>query len=397
MMDKGFKEYVSKKNRRLSILLTLWVYIYASFYFIPLIISSNTYLMYVVLLGMILFVVLDTLTINKNMLLFGCCYVLIAIINVIMVSYKYYVFIDAFSGLMVFLPALLVISSNKFNLLDFAIVWSKFAIFATIFSPIAVILLQNKQIDYGVFTYLNLPNAIIFSYMAIIDTEKKDRIKYYLLAVVNVAIILLFGGRMAALAATFSVFLSYLLSLNTKKWKKLLSVFLVAILVLLAMINLEAILLLIKSTLDKYNFSSRTIALLLEQIRNGNTGVYLSGRDVIYDKIIEYIDNRCGLPGGFGISLAISEGKFYHPHNLFLQLSTMIGVLGTILFFILVIVKLVKKKQMCQMYEFKFIVLLLLDYILISLSGGSILTNFVAIIGFGMVFFYKPKKIMYVE
>ena len=75
----------------------------------------------------------------------------------------------------------------------------------------------------------------------------------------------------------------------------------------------------------------------------------------------------------------------------------MIGVLGTILFFILVIVKLVKKKQMCQMYEFKFIVLLLLDYILISLSGGSILTNFVAIIGFGMVFFYKPKKIMYVE
>lgn len=397
MINKVFNAYINKQNHRLSVLLTLWVYIYAFFYFIPLIIPSNSYLMYFVLLGMTLFVIIDTLKINKNILLFVCFYILIALINIIAVPYKYYVAIDAFSGLMVFLPALLVISSDKFNLLNFTNTWRKFAVLATIFSPIAVILMQRKLIDYGVFTYLNLPNTIIFSYMAMIDTDKRDRVKYYFLAVINVGIILLFGGRMAALAAAFSIFMSYMMSLKTRRWKKIAIVFLVAIVISLAITNLEEILMLIKSTLDKYNMSSRTIALLLEQIRKGNTEVYLSGRNEIYDEMIEYISNRCGLPGGFGVSLAVSQGKYYHPHNLFLQLSVMIGAFGTIIFFLFVMINLYKHKQICQEPEFKFMVLLLADYILISLSGGSILTNFVAIMGFGMVFFYKSRKFIHAE
>lgn len=387
-----YNEHTNKRNHRLSILLSLWVYIYAFFYFIPLIIPSNSYLMYVVLLCMTVMIIINAPKLKMSLFMFVCCYITIAIINVVVVSYKYYAAVDAFSGLAVFLPALLVIGSDKFDLLDFTSTWSKIALWATILSPIAVILLQTKHIDYGVFTYLNLPNAVIFSYMAIIVVNKKQRRNYHLLSFVNFGIILLFGGRMAALAAAFSIFLSYMLYIKTKAWKEIAIVIFAAVAVLLAISYLEEILFIIKAVLNKFNLSSRSVALLLEQIRDGNTEIYLSGRNIIYDEMIDYIANRGGLPGGFGISLAVSNGKYYHPHNLVLQLSVMIGVLGTIIFFILVLYKLREHKRLSRAEEFKFIILFLLDYILISLSGGSILTNYVAIIGLGMVFFYRPKR-----
>ena len=392
MTNTVYNAHTHKQNHRLSILLSLWVYIYAFFYFIPLIIPSNSYLMYFVLLCMTVLIIMNAPKLKMGLFMFVCCYITIAIINIVVVSYKYYAAVDAFSGLAVFLPALLVIGSDRFDLLDFTSTWSKIALWATILSPIAVILLQTRQIDYGVFTYLNLPNSVIFSYMAIIVTNKKQRRKYYLLSFVNFGITLLFGGRMAALAAAFSIFLSYMLSITTKTCKKISIVIAAAVAVLLAISYLEEILLILKSVLDKYNLSSRSVSLLLEQMKNGNTEIYLSGRNIIYDEMIDYITNRSGLPGGFGISLAVSNGKYYHPHNLFLQLSVMIGVLGTIIFFILVFYKLWQHKKSSQAEEFKFIILFLVDYILISLSGGSILTNYVAIIGLGMVFFYRTKR-----
>lgn len=397
MTNTVYNVQTNKQNHRLSILLSLWVYIYAFFYFIPLIIPSNSYLMYVVLLCMTVLIIMNAPKLKMSLFMFVCCYITVALINVVVVSYKYYAAVDAFSGLAVFLPALLVVGSDRFDLLDFTSTWSKMAQWATIFSPIAVILLQARQIDYGVFTYLNLPNAVIFSYMAIIATDKKQRRNYYLLSFVNFGIILLFGGRMAALAAAFSIFLSYMLSIKTKTWKKISIVIIAAVAVLLTISYLEEILLIIKFVLDRYNLSSRSVALLLEQIKNGNAEIYLSGRNIIYDEMIDYISNRSGLPGGFGISLAVSNGKYYHPHNLFLQLSVMIGVLGTIIFFILVFYKLWRHKQASQAEEFKFIILFLMDYFLISLSGGSILTNYVAIIGLGMVFFYRSKRSVNME
>ncbi|MCI5956184.1 MAG: hypothetical protein MRZ54_04300, partial [Clostridiales bacterium] len=128
----------------------------------------------------------------------------------------------------------------------------------------------------------------------------------------------------------------------------------------------------------------------LEQLKTNE--LYLSRRNIIYDEVIDYISSRSGLPGGFGVSLAISNGKFYHPHNLILQLLVMFGVIGTVLFLLLVICKLLRQKMLCRKEEYNFMILFLVDYILISLSGGSILTSFVSIIGLGMVFFYKTKK-----
>ena len=152
------------RNRVLSVLLSLWIYTYAMFYFVPLIIPSTTMLMYIWLVAIDILILLKIKNISIRLVEFILAYGLVAIINVAVVSYKYYAAIDAFSGMAVFLPALLIISSSSFDLKDFLNVWRKYAFFATAFSPIAIILMQNRMVDYGVFTYLNLPNCIIFSY-----------------------------------------------------------------------------------------------------------------------------------------------------------------------------------------------------------------------------------------
>lgn len=385
----------SLRSHNLSILLSIWVYIYAIFYFVPLIIRSHTLLMYFVLLALAILTLFNTITIRRSLVIFIACYLALVLINIIAVSYPYYVALDALSGLAVFLPALLTISSHFFNLIDFSYTWFRAAIFSTIITPLAIILMQKKYIDYGVFTYLNLPNAIIFSYIALI-TKRKDMKNFcYLLALLNFVVILLLGGRMAAFAAAFTILASYLLSQNTKFINKA-SLFILLIFVsILVLFNLDELLYDIQNLLTKYNLKSRSIALLIEQLKTHGTSVYLSGRNIVYNETLNYISSRYGLPGGFGVSLAVTDGKYYHPHNLVLQLSAMLGIYGMIIFLFLIIIKISSYKKSYKKKDYQFVTLLLLDYFVISLTGGSILTNYAAIIGIGMLFFYQPNRIDY--
>lgn len=379
----------NNKSRALSILLSLWVYTYALFYFVPLVIPSTTMLMYVWLIVIDILIIFNSRRLSIRLFGFILIYTLIAIVNIVVVSYKYYAAIDAFSGMAVFLPALLIISSSVFDLEDFLIVWKKFAYVATIISPLAVVLMQNRAIDYGVFTYLNLPNCIIFSYI-IMTLPKGDKGKKIALFfdVANVLVILLFGGRMAAFAAAFSILLAYMISSSVKAYKKILIILLIGVAGIFVINNLNALLMQLQTVLNKYNLSSRSFSLLIEQMRTGGTGLYLTRRNVIYEEITKYISDRGGLPGGFGVSLNISNGQFYHPHNLFLQLAVMFGVVGGVLFILLIMYRMIRIKKLSFQYEYQFTLLILVEYLVISFTGGSILNNFVAIIGIGMAFFY---------
>ena len=153
--------------------------------------------------------------------------------------------------------------------------------------------------------------------------------------------------------------------------------------------NLTNILLIVQDVLDKYNMSSRTLTLLTDQLRSGNMGIYMTRRDVLYEIIIDYIIDRAGLPGGFGVTLAITDGAFYHPHNLILQLAVMIGGGGAAVFLMLVVYKILRFKRNNDDLNYRFVLLLVLDYSVISLTGGSILINYIAIIGMAVLFFYR--------
>lgn len=388
-----FKKVFINHNRLLSILLSLWVYTYALFYFVPLIIPSTTMLMYVWLFIMDVLILFRIRRVSIRLIRFLIIYVLVAAINVLVVSYKYYAAVDAFSGMAVFLPALLIMDSSSFDLKDFLSVWRKFAFYSTLLSPIAVMLMQNRVIDYGVFTYLNLPNCIIFSYYIMTKPNgNKSRISLLIMDLLNFAVILVFGGRMAAFAAAFSIFIGYLISSSVKLYKKYILIILVGVLGILVISNLNTILRYFQLVLDKHNLNSRTLSLLIEQFESGNPGLYLTRRNVIYDEVVDYIIDRRGLPGGFGVSLSISNGQFYHPHNLFLQLAVMFGCLGGVLFIAVILYRLVLLKRVRLLFEYQFTLLLLIEYVVISFTGGSILNNYVAILGIGMIFFYRGMK-----
>lgn len=389
MILKKAKLTINKKSHNLSVVLTIWVYIYAIFYFVPLILPFQTPLMYLSLLLIAVFTVWNTKAVRRSLLIFIICYVLLALLNTAVVSYPYYVAVEAFSGLAVFSPALLVISSHHFDLIDFSASWYRAAVFSTIFTPIAIVLMQWKYIDYGVFTYLNLPNAVIFSYIALITKREKEKILCYCLAVLNFAVILFFGGRMAAVAAAFTIFMGYMLSVNINIVKKVIVIAAAVLAAVLVLSNLNEILYAAEGILNRYNLSSRSVSLLIEQIRTSGAGIYLSGRKIIYEEVIGYIHKRSGLPGGFGVCLEVTDGRYYHPHNLFLQLSVMLGIIGAIMFFILIFARVHRIKKAYSVIEYRFVILLLLDYFVISFTGGSILINYVAVIGIGMLFFYK--------
>lgn len=381
------------KSRTLSIMLVLWVYTYALFYFVPLIISSNTMLMYIWLVGIDIVIILNNRYLSARIIVFLFVYVAVALINIMVVSYQYYVAIDAFSGLAVFLPAILIIGSSKFDLEEFLSIWYKFAIFATIFSPVAIILMQKRTIDYGVFTYLNLPNCIVFSY-TILSTARRDGKRRFalILATINFLIILFFGGRMAAFVGAFSVFLAYMLSSFVNHIKKWLLIIVVGLTSILVINNLYTILMHVQTILNRLNLSSRSFSLLAEQIEISGASIYMTGRNTIYKQVLNYIVQRTGLPGGFGVSLHISNGRYYHPHNLFLQLAVMFGVIGGGFVILLLIYKVIQLKRIFMPLEYQFTLLLILSYIIISFTGGSILNNYVAIMGIGMIFFYRTKE-----
>ena len=383
----------NSKSRNLSILLSFWVYTYALFYFVPLLIPSTTLLMYLWLVGIDALIVFNSRYLSTRLIGFLMMYVLIAVINILVVSYKYYVAIDSFSGLAVFLPALLIISSNKFDLKDFLEMWNKFAMVATLLSPMAIILVQQQIINYGVFTYLNFPNCIAFSYI-IMSTENNSKRKKnaFVFAAVNFLIILMFGGRMVAFASAFSIFFANITSSSARTAKKIIILFIIGIIGLLIINHLNIVLQYVQIILNKYNLHSRSFSLLTEQMRTGETGLYLTRRDVIYDEILDYIKDRSGLPGGFGVSLNISNGQFYHPHNLFLQLAVMFGVVGGVFLLLLIVYRIFKIRSNSLLFEYQFTLLVIVDYLVISFTGGSILNNFVAIISIGMLFFYRSTQ-----
>lgn len=380
------------KAKRMSAYMVLWVYTYALFYFVPLIIPSTTLLMYIWLIILDILIVINYRFVSKSVIYFLGVYLSVTLINTLVVSYRYYVIVDAISGFMVFLPALLLLCTRKFSLDDFFARWRKVAIFATLFSPVAVILVQNKVIDYGVFTYLNLPNSLIFSLGLILSGGRKWKLVSLVMSSVNIMIILVFGGRMAAFAAAFSLLLSYMLSSKIEKWKKILLVIFIGVAGILLVSNLVEILTWAQFILAKYNLNSRSLSLFMEQIKTSNFGIYLSRREIVYDAALRYIYNRSGRPGGFGVILNITNGAFYHPHNLILQLIIMLGGLGTVIFFLFTFIRIYNIKHKCSEIEYKFTIYMAVEYLLISLTGGSILTNFVAILAICMIFFYNQTS-----
>ena len=381
------KNILNSKSSILSVILILYIY---TPFFINIMENSlkmSSIYGYIIYFNILLIILITIKKVKKNVLLFFALFFLIIIINCIFVSYKKYVLVEGLQAFICMIIPCLCISSKYFDIDDFIKKWSKYALFNLFMILISIILLKLKMVNYSLFTSICIPNVFIMSYM-IFQGNKKTRL-WFINIIINIITLGIFGGRMAAVAALFMFVVSYLLSKNIKIWKKILLVMFLMVSIYFIVINLNDILIWLREKMIHYNIDSRSINLLIMQIKNKE--IYITNRDYIYNACIEYIIDRHGLPGGFGIPLYITAGRYYYTHNIFLQFLTFFGIWGTIFVFEIIILRyktiINKLSNDCK----RFLFFLIISYSIIGLTGSSIWIHYLSTIFISLYFFGSEK------
>ena len=206
-----------------------------------------------------------------------------------------------------------------------------------------------------------------------------------LIALFNILVISILGGRIAAVVCVVMLFIACLCSKKIGFWKKIAICGVVLGAIFFLMENFGKVVVEINSLLATYGIKSRSITLLVEQMSSGH--LYVTNRDMIYGVTIEYIRDRMVLPGGFGIALYLTDGKYYYVHNCFLQLLVVFGVPGALTIIAVIIARLYRFKMILPSNAFRLLLFMLLSYLLIGFTGSSFFIHFLATIFIALFFF----------
>lgn len=381
-------------NEKLAgMLLSFFVYSCGFNYVFSSIISPtlSSLLIYFLIIAMSIFAAISIRRVNTKVMIFCIVYIVFAVVNSGLVTYPYYVLVEAFTGLINMLLPILVVGSQYFFIKKFVRQWFRLAVILSLSMPAIIYLYKLGYINYGVFTYVSVPNIIILGWVAINNEKNKILYKYIVLALLNLMVVLLFGGRMAAFSALFSICMSFLMCPYISFYKKITGVCFFVFTLLLVYYNINDVLVLVYELLNRYDLFSRNIYLIMEQLNSVDGDIYLTSRDYIYDITWQYIIDRYGFPGGFGVTLFLTDGRIYHPHNFFLQIFSIVGIVGGIIFICCIAYRFIYLRKLFSAYDYKFMLIILLDYFVISLSGASILSNYLSLIGFSLLFLYTGE------
>lgn len=337
--------------------------------------------------GILILYVIIFNKINKKTLLFLCFVVVTILINYIVVDYKYYVLIEGIQALLGVAIPCLVMSQSKFDLEFFLRKWYKFSKNNLLLVILSIILLKKGMVHYSIFTSICVPNVFIIATMILFGKEKDK--KNILIAFVNIFSIIIFGGRMAGVVSLCMMIVAIIYSSNITLKKKIIIYFITTITAIAMLNNFEDIVLWTNKHLNDMGMHSRSLTLFIDQMTKNE--LYVTGRDEIYTKCIDYIKIRGGLPGGFGVPLYLTNGEYYYSHNLILQLLITFGLFGTILLIILIYSEICTIKKYESKDFFKLIIFMLISYILIGMTGSSIWIHYMSTMFIALVFFRNHK------
>jgi|26BtaG_2_1085354.scaffolds.fasta_scaffold00509_3 O-antigen ligase len=115
-----------------------------------------------------------------------------------------------------------------------------------------------------------------------------------------------------------------------------------------------------------------------------------SGRDVVYQVAIEYIDkNPISGYGPFGF-----REKTIHAHNIFLEILLQFGLIGVIIFITLIIILIIKAVKNRSVFSFWVFCLLLYPMVNLMFSGAY-LHDPIFIFGISLLVLLKKQKIQH--
>lgn len=321
--------------------------------------------------------------INKKIFYFLILFLITLLANYLVVDYKYYVMIEGIQALFgIFIPCF-CIANKFFDLEIFLDKWYKFSLQNLILVAISVVLLKSNLVHYSIFTSICVPNVFIISYK-VLQSENKSKLRMPI-AMINILITGLLGGRMAAIVSVFMLLLAYVLSRKTKLWKKVLLIIATIFISFMIINYFQLIILWLNNCMKIFGIRSRSIELLITQLSSNE--IYLTNRDSIYTLCIEYIKNRVGLPGGFGVPLYLTSGEYYYTHNIILQMFIIFGVPGTILLGMIMIIRAIKLKRKYSDKANKLLGFMFVSYLFIGMTGSSIWIHYLSTIFIALFFF----------
>lgn len=346
------------------------------------------YVEYILKSILVCWILVINMRINKKVLLFLIIFVSSVIINYFLVDYRYYVFVEGVQAFLGIAIPCLCVSSYKFHLDKFIEKWYRVSFYDTILVLISIVLLKLNYVHYSIFTSICVPNVFIISYMIL---EKKSPSKTMtIIALLNIAITAVLGGRMAAIVSACMLVLSFIYSRNIQIWKKLFFIIMLFLSAFFVLNYFEQILLFINEILNKYGIHSRSVTLLITQLSTKE--LYVTGRDSIYSVCIDYIKHNMGMPGGFGVALHLTNGEYYYTHNLFLQLLVMFGIPGAIIVIIATVYRFLKCKKSFSPAYIRLLLFMFFSYFLIGMTGSSIWINYLSTIFIALLFFNKSNR-----
>ncbi|MCP1144138.1 hypothetical protein [Lysinibacillus endophyticus] len=169
--------------------------------------------------------------------------------------------------------------------------------------------------------YLLLPVVISLN-----ELIERFRLLPFIITMLSILLILLIGSRGPLLCIAVFIILKLIrpgVSIATSKMR-IFSYFTLIMLILFFCINYKNIILVINYNLLKFGFYSRSINLFL------SNEIYLSGRDEIYEMIVQNIVNNPFLGIGIAGDRRVADGVY--AHNIMIEFFANFGVIiGTIL------------------------------------------------------------------
>lgn len=377
-----------KSNKIQHYLLILYFYIHSYLVLFKIRMTDSWILLVelsVFLLMFLIVLIINNWKIKRNIAIFLGVTVLLLFANLFLTDSFSNVLTLAIRIIITILPPLYIITEELIDYKNLLEVWYKIALFNLLLLPVYYFLRSMyilQYIDIAEFTYVN---CIILFYQFLMSSNKNV---IPLIALIPNFLLLLVAGSRMILIATIVVFIVILFFLNhSRTLKYYFNTILTFLFALIVALNLETILISLSNWITKFGISSRNINLFLQFIRGAKFEDISSGRDTIYDTVINYIFDTYGFPHGIGKVYSLTNGEYYHSHNILLETVLTFGILITLILLALFCYKLVYyyKKRNNNKYQFRFFVLISCPYLVRSLVGTYFLTDTLFLIMFSLL------------
>lgn len=359
-----------------SLSLIIYIYIHSFIVLFSFFLNDNMALILelsILLLFLFINGYLNKMRFNMKFIISALCIVSLLFLNILLTSYKSYIITQSLRIIIVMLLPMYLLTSCQISFYKSWKYWLTISKIMTLLLPLLYYMRDIHLISYFDIATVTHLNLICFFYYTLLNNNK---MLVWILP--NIIMHVLFGSRMVLLATLVVYLYLYFNKINKNKGlKKHIQIIILLSTLLLIYLNFMNILDRLSVFLTKNNLNSRNINLLKAYFSGASFDEIASGRDYIYLEAIKNIKKSLILPQGISRMRIISQGVFFHAHNAVLEIMLTFGTVLSIVILIIFVIKFLifKEKNNKKQFLYNFYILILLSFLVRSITGTYLFTD----------------------